>query len=40
MEEAFWTIVVFVFVVGTLATVAFALGRMFGLGADRHRPQH
>ena len=41
MEEVFWTLVVYVFVVGTLATVAFALARMFGLGHDRHhRPQH
>ena len=39
MEGVFWTIVVYVFVVGTLATVAAAFARMFGLGQS-HRPQH
>lgn len=36
--ELFWTIVVFAFVVGTLAFVGFAVARMFGAG--HWRPQH
>lgn len=39
METVFWTIVVYVFVIGTLATVAYALARMVGFG-QRQRPQH
>jgi hypothetical protein len=38
--EIFWTIVVFAFVVATLVTVAFAIGRAFGLGQDQRQPQH
>ena len=33
----FWTIVVYIFVIGTLATVALALVKLFGGGP---RPQH
>ena len=34
---AFWTIVVYVFVIAVLATVAYATVAMFG---GFHRPQH
>jgi hypothetical protein len=35
METAFWTIVVYAFVVGVLAVVGFGIIRMFG-GFHRH----
>ena len=38
--EVVWTIVVFAFVVGTNAVVAFAIARAFGVGDDHHQPQH
>jgi len=38
--EVFWTIIVFAFVVATLAIVAFAIVRAFGFGQDHHQPQH
>jgi hypothetical protein len=37
MEEVFWTIVVYAFVAGVLATVVFATLSILGLG---HRNQH
>jgi hypothetical protein len=37
MEEVFWTIVVYAFVVGVLATAAYSTYRIFGGG---HRHQH
>jgi len=40
MDEIFWTIVTFSFVVLTLGVVAFALGRIFGLFGGPYRPQH
>jgi hypothetical protein len=40
MDEVFWTIVTFAFVVLTLATVAFGIARMFGFFGGPYRPQH
>jgi hypothetical protein len=37
MEEAFWAVVVYAYVVGVLAVVGFGVARMFG---GFHRPQH
>jgi hypothetical protein len=37
MEEVFWTIVVYAFVVGVLTTVVFATLSIFGVG---HHHQH
>lgn len=37
MEEAFWTVVVYAYVVGVLAVVAVGTARMFG---GFHRPGH
>jgi hypothetical protein len=36
--EIFWTVVVYAFVIGTLAVVAYGLVRMFDL--DHHIEQH
>lgn len=37
--DIFWAVISLAFVIGTLAMVAFATLRMFGVG-HWHRPQH